>query len=75
MLKDSTTNLNGNDRFEGFGIELIQELSLMLGFNYEFRLQEDKDYGAIDNATGRWTGMIGEIIDEVHVSRFSFLHL
>ncbi|XP_037036365.1 glutamate receptor ionotropic, kainate 3-like isoform X2 [Bradysia coprophila] len=63
MLRDSTLKLSGNDRFEGFGIELIHELSLMFGFNYEFQLQEDKDYGVKNNATGEWSGMMRELID------------
>lgn len=65
MLKDSAQQLTGNDRFEGFGIDLIQELSLMLGFNYTFRLQEDGVYGSINNATKEWTGMVRELLDEV----------
>lgn len=65
MLKDSSLQLFGNDRFEGFGIDLIHELSLMLGFNYVFQLQDDGDYGSINNVTKEWTGMIRELIDEV----------
>lgn len=68
MLKESSLELFGNDRFEGFGIDLIHELSLMLGFNYEFRLQENKDYGSINEETKEWTGMIKELIDEVQLS-------
>lgn len=60
MLKDSSEKLSGNDRFEGFGIELIHELSLMLGFNYTFVLQADGAYGS-KNAEGEWNGMIKEI--------------
>ncbi|KAG4072084.1 hypothetical protein HA402_015583 [Bradysia odoriphaga] len=63
MLKDTTTKLSGNDRFEGFGIDLIHELSLMFGFDYEFQLQEDKDYGVKNNATGKWSGMMKELIE------------
>lgn len=63
MLKDSAQELVGNSRFEGFGIDIIHELSLMLGFNYEFRLQKDGKYGAIDNVTKEWNGMIREIRD------------
>lgn len=61
MLKDSSTQLTGNDRFEGFGVDIVHELSLMLGFKYEFRLQEDKNYGSIDKVTKEWTGMIGAL--------------
>lgn len=63
MLKDSALELTGNARFEGFGIDIIHELSLMLGFNYEFRLQADGQYGSIDNKTKEWNGMIRELRD------------
>lgn len=65
MLKDSASKLTGNDRFEGFGIDLIHELSLLLGFNYVFTLQEDGVYGNLDNVTKEWSGMIREVLDEV----------
>lgn len=54
MLKDTTTGLSGNDRFEGFGIDLIDELSRLYGFKYNF-IQWDSDYGSYDNATNAWT--------------------
>lgn len=47
MLRDSSMQLVGNDRFEGFGIDVIHELSLMLGFKYQFQLQEDGVYGSV----------------------------
>lgn len=65
MLKEKSLQLTGNDRFEGFGIDIIQELSIMLGFKYEFRLQEDKDYGGINKITKQWTGMIRALQDGV----------
>lgn len=65
MLRDSAQQLTGNERFEGFGIDLIHELSLMLGFNYTFRLQEDGAYGSLNNVTKEWNGMIRELLDEV----------
>lgn len=64
MLKDSAQQLTGNERFEGFGIDLIHELSLMLGFNYTFRLQEDGVYGSMNNETKEWNGMIRELHEE-----------
>lgn len=67
MLKDSANKLNGNDRYEGFGIDLIHELSLLLGFNYTFTLQEDKEYGSYNNETNQWNGMIRELHDFVGV--------
>lgn len=63
MLKESLTSLTGNDRFEGFGIDLIHELSLMEGFNYTFTIREDKANGVKDAKTGKWSGMIGDLIE------------
>lgn len=73
MLKDSSMQLTGNDRFEGFGIDIIFELSQMLGFKYEFRLQEDKDYGSINKATKEWTGMIKALRDGVRINHFFYM--
>lgn len=64
MLRQSSLALKKNDRFEGFGIELIHELSLMLGFNYTFELQLDNAYGSLNPKTKKWNGMIKELLDE-----------
>ncbi|VVC31772.1 Ionotropic glutamate receptor, L-glutamate and glycine-binding domain,Receptor, ligand binding [Cinara cedri] len=63
MVKLSSQTLEGNDRYEGFGIDLIKELSEMSGFNYTFIIQEDLSSGYIDQKTKKWTGMIGEVIN------------
>lgn len=66
MLKALPETKTGNDRFEGFAIDLIIELSQILGFNYEFKLQEDKHYGkCINEITNEWNGMINEVISGV----------
>lgn len=57
--------LVGNQRFEGYGVDLIHELSLMFGFKYEFRLQEDGAYGSLNNVTREWNGMIRQLRDSV----------
>ncbi len=66
MLKDSADKLSGNDRFEGFGIDLIDELSQRLGFKYEFLLVVNNTYGDFNNVTKQWSGMIKELIEEVY---------
>ncbi|XP_077258758.1 glutamate receptor ionotropic, kainate 2-like isoform X2 [Temnothorax americanus] len=63
MLKISSHVVTGNDRYEGFAIDLIQEMSKMLGFNYTFEVQTDNDYGSFNNVTKKWSGMLGKIID------------
>lgn len=65
MLKESSSKLEGNNRYEGFGIELIEELAKMNEFNYTFEIQADGVYGAFDNKTGKWTGMMEKIMDGV----------
>lgn len=66
MLKDTSESLSGNDRFEGYAVDLIFELSLLLEFSYIFVLQEDGEYGyCVNNITNEWTGMINEVISGV----------
>lgn len=71
MIKESPTPLFGNDQYEGFAIDLIKELAAMRGFNYTFRIREDKANGE-KLPNGSWTGMIGDIREEVGFRLFSF---
>lgn len=57
------TQLLGNDRYEGFGVDIIHELSEILGFKYEFRVE--KQYGNKDPITKKWNGMIRQLQDDV----------
>ncbi|XP_024943092.1 glutamate receptor ionotropic, kainate 2 isoform X2 [Cephus cinctus] len=61
MLKESSQIMTGNDRYEGFAIDIIAELSKVLHFNYTFELQKDTKYGSKNPETGEWDGMIGKI--------------
>ncbi|CAG9764246.1 unnamed protein product [Ceutorhynchus assimilis] len=64
FLKETTDQLTGNDRYEGFCIDVIQELSKLLGYNYTFLVQHDGKNGNFNRSTNRWDGVIGQIIDE-----------
>jgi ionotropic glutamate receptor len=64
MLREDSKKLIGNERYEGFGIDLIQEIANMLGFNYTFLIQADGNYGS-KSKTGEWNGMIKELLEEV----------
>ncbi|KAI3379731.1 hypothetical protein SNEBB_004384 [Seison nebaliae] len=59
MIKKDGKNLTGNDKYEGFCIDLLEELSEMCGFNYKIRERADGAYGRKVN--GSWDGMIGEL--------------
>ncbi|XP_013771107.1 glutamate receptor ionotropic, kainate 2-like [Pundamilia nyererei] len=63
MFKKSDKPLYGNDRFEGYCIDLLRELANILGFTFEVRLVEDGKYGVQDENTGQWNGMVKELMD------------
>lgn len=65
MLKETSMKLSGNDRYEGMGIDVIQELAALHGFNYTFKVQTDGSSGNPNKRTGSWTGMIGEVLSGV----------
>lgn len=66
MLKDTTIELSGNDRYEGYAVDLIEALAPILGINYEIIIQTDGNAGVFDNTTQAWDGMIGKIISGVN---------
>ncbi|KAF7274436.1 hypothetical protein GWI33_012907 [Rhynchophorus ferrugineus] len=63
MIKQIPEQLVGNDRYEGFGVDVIDELSLLLGFNYTILEQKDGIIGNFNRSTNEWNGMVREIID------------
>ena len=65
MLKETSESLTGNDRFEGFCIDLIDEIAQHLGFNYTFQIEQSGSYGSKNKETGEWNGMIRELLDHV----------
>ncbi|XP_008580573.1 PREDICTED: glutamate receptor ionotropic, kainate 1 [Galeopterus variegatus] len=62
MYRKSDKPLYGNDRFEGYCLDLLKELSNILGFIYDVQLVPDGKYGA-QNDKGEWNGMVKELID------------
>ncbi|KAK3891725.1 hypothetical protein Pcinc_004391 [Petrolisthes cinctipes] len=65
MLRETTSQkTTGNDRYEGFCVDLIREMASILGFNYTIKLVDDGKYGAWDEKQQRFTGMIGELLTQ-----------
>ncbi|XP_075739366.1 glutamate receptor ionotropic, kainate 2-like [Rhipicephalus microplus] len=62
MLKKSAHKLEGNDRFEGYCVDLLREISATLGFRYRLKLVRDGAYGTRDSQ-GRWNGIMRELVD------------
>ena len=48
-------------KLKGYGIDFLKELSRLGGFEYELNFVKDSQYGGINETTGQWTGMIGEL--------------
>ncbi|XP_018578369.1 glutamate receptor ionotropic, kainate 2-like isoform X2 [Anoplophora glabripennis] len=63
MLKPQP-NLVGNDRFEGFCIDLLKEIASMVSFEYRIVLVPDGKYGAFDFETGEWNGIVRQLMDK-----------
>ena len=73
MLKEKSETLVGNARYEGYSVDLIQQIANHLNFSYEIRIVEDGNYGSMDKETGQWNGMIGELLTQVgHISSGGF---
>ncbi|KAG9348263.1 hypothetical protein JZ751_001998 [Albula glossodonta] len=69
MLRQNHQELQGNERYEGFCVDMLKELADILKFKYRIRLVGDGVYG-VSGANGTWTGMVGELISRVrHRSR------
>lgn len=64
MRRPNFQALSGNERFEGFCVDMLRELAQLLRFRYRLRLVEDGLYGAPE-PNGSWTGMVGELINRV----------
>lgn len=67
----------GNDRYEGFTIDLLNRISQDLSFKYEIVLSPGNEYGAPKSKRGEvqeWGGIVGEILAKVSKVQF-FSHI
>ncbi|XP_040044612.2 glutamate receptor ionotropic, kainate 5 isoform X3 [Gasterosteus aculeatus] len=62
MRKLNYQQLGGNERYEGFCVDMLRELSHILRFSFTIKLVDDRVYGAPE-PNGSWTGMVGELIN------------
>ncbi|CAB3386125.1 Hypothetical predicted protein [Cloeon dipterum] len=63
MFKTNGEKLTGNDRFEGYSIDLIDGISQILGFKYEFQLVPDGRYGSYNPVTKKWDGLVKQLLE------------
>ncbi|CAO1328702.1 unnamed protein product [Diamesa hyperborea] len=56
-------NFSGNERYEGFCIDLLKGIASQIGFQYTIRLVPDNMYGVYDTETKEWNGIVRELMD------------
>ncbi|CAH0720017.1 unnamed protein product, partial [Brenthis ino] len=61
--KESHQHLEGNDRYEGFTIDLIDQVAELLGFSYEFEVENT--YGDFKPLTNVSNGMVKKLREDV----------
>ncbi len=54
--------LVGNDKYEGYCVELAAEIAKHVGYSYRIDIVGDRKYGARDAETMMWNGMVGELV-------------
>ncbi|XP_054889931.1 glutamate receptor 1a isoform X4 [Poeciliopsis prolifica] len=62
MLKNNHELLVGNDKYEGYIVELAAEIAKHVGYQYKLKIVSDGKYGAKDPETQKWNGMVGELV-------------
>uniref|UniRef100_A0A087X604 Glutamate receptor, ionotropic, AMPA 1a n=1 Tax=Poecilia formosa TaxID=48698 RepID=A0A087X604_POEFO len=62
MQKKNHEQLVGNDKYEGYIVELAAEIAKHVGYQYKLKIVSDGKYGAKDPETQKWNGMVGELV-------------
>uniref|UniRef100_A0A8C3GAQ8 Glutamate receptor, ionotropic, AMPA 1a n=1 Tax=Cyclopterus lumpus TaxID=8103 RepID=A0A8C3GAQ8_CYCLU len=62
MLKKNHEQLVGNDKYEGYIVELAAEIAKHVSYQYKLKVVSDGKYGASDPETKMWNGMVGELV-------------
>lgn len=57
--------MEGNARFEGYSLDLIDAVAKNVGFKYRFELAPDGKYGGYNKVTKKWDGLIKQLLERV----------
>nr|XP_053636465.1 glutamate receptor ionotropic, kainate 2-like isoform X4 [Cherax quadricarinatus] len=63
MLKKDEATLEGNDRYKGFCVDMLEHIATMIGFQYKIQVSPSRTYGIQDPVTGEWNGIVRELQD------------
>ncbi|KFB41372.1 hypothetical protein ZHAS_00008953 [Anopheles sinensis] len=59
ILLDPVT---GEPIWEGYCIDFLHQLSVVMNFDYDIVTPRNGTFGTRDSATGRWDGLVGELV-------------
>ncbi|MBN3277979.1 GRIA1 protein, partial [Polyodon spathula] len=62
MLKKNHEQYEGNEKYEGYCVELAAEIAKHVGYKYRLEIVPDGKYGARDPDNKVWNGMVGELV-------------
>ncbi|XP_077661984.1 glutamate receptor 4 isoform X6 [Eretmochelys imbricata] len=62
MFKKNHDTFEGNDKYEGYCVDLASEIAKHIGIKYKIAIVPDGKYGARDPETKIWNGMVGELV-------------
>lgn len=63
MNKSDWETRTGNDRYEGFAVDLFDKITKRLGMEYTLEDKGKITHGVYDATTGKWNGLINELIN------------
>ncbi len=67
-LKDNHESFEGNAKFDGFCVDLLNEIAKVIEndfkskFKFAIKIVADGQYGKPNKVTGEWNGMLGELM-------------
>lgn len=75
MYKKNHEMFEGNDKYEGYCVDLASEIAKHIGIKYKIAIVPDGKYGARDADTKIWNGMVGELVYGVSTSTYWRIYL
>ena len=67
LIRKNDSEVAGNDAYEGFCKDLLDELAKELKFNYTLYIPENSEPGELIPETGRYSGLMGELTEYVRM--------
>lgn len=63
FCREDHENFRGQEKYEGYAVDLIRKLSELMEFDYEFMIVNGN--GKYNPETKQWDGIIRKLIDHV----------